>query len=80
MEILKAQLETARQAAGEAIDVFYHPRRNASNADVLQRSHRLKGEMVSLIQRAEAWVGQSSPTTGLIAARHVRHRTACPRA
>ncbi|MEJ6849401.1 hypothetical protein V3589_24720 [Sinorhizobium fredii] len=55
LEILKAQLETARQAAGEAIDIFYDPRRNVDHAGDLHRSHRLKGEMVSLMQRAEAW-------------------------
>ncbi|MDP9813340.1 hypothetical protein J2W42_006213 [Rhizobium tibeticum] len=55
LEILKAELEVARQAAGAAIAVFYDPRRNLDHADDLQRSHRLKGEMVSLMQRAEAW-------------------------
>jgi len=30
LEILKAQLEAARQAAGEAIGVFYDPRRDVS--------------------------------------------------
>ncbi|THK34143.1 hypothetical protein EHS39_32135 [Ensifer sp. MPMI2T] len=52
---MKAQLEAARQAAGEAIAVFYDPRQNAEHAAGLQRAHRLRGEMVSLMQRAEAW-------------------------
>ncbi|OAP35157.1 hypothetical protein AU381_25740 [Sinorhizobium glycinis] len=55
LENLKEQLEAARQAAGEAIAVFYDPRQNAKHAADLQRSHRLKGEMASLMQRAEAW-------------------------
>ena len=55
LESLKAQLEAARQAAGEAIGVFYDPRQNAEHASDLERSHRLKGEMVALMQRAEAW-------------------------
>ncbi len=55
LESLKEQLEAARQAAGETIGVFYDPRQNAVHATDLQRSHRLKGEMVSLMQRAEAW-------------------------
>jgi hypothetical protein len=55
LEILKAELEAARQASGAAIGIFYDPRLNADHADDLQRSHRLKGEMVSLMQRAEAW-------------------------
>ncbi|MGH0343905.1 hypothetical protein NKY44_08790 [Sinorhizobium meliloti] len=54
LESLKAQLEAARQAAGEAIGVFYDPRQNAEHAD-LQRSHSLREEMASLMQRAEAW-------------------------
>ncbi|WP_164834175.1 hypothetical protein [Sinorhizobium meliloti] len=32
LESLKAQLEAARQAAGEAIGVFYDPRQNAEHA------------------------------------------------
>jgi DNA-binding FrmR family transcriptional regulator len=55
LESLKAQLETARQTAGEAIGVFYDPRQNTEHAADLQRLHRLKGEMASLMQRAEAW-------------------------
>ncbi|RVG79130.1 hypothetical protein [Sinorhizobium meliloti] len=55
LESLKAQLEAARQAAGEAIGVFYDPRQNAEQAADLQRSHRLREEMASLMQRAEAW-------------------------
>ncbi|WP_434118740.1 hypothetical protein [Sinorhizobium meliloti] len=55
LESLKAQLEAARQAAGEAIGVFYDPRRNAEHAADLQRSHSLREEMASLMQRAEAW-------------------------
>ncbi|WQO70628.1 hypothetical protein U8C40_39450 (plasmid) [Sinorhizobium medicae] len=52
---MKAQLEAARQAAGEAIGVFYDPRQDAAHAANLQRSHRLREEMASLMQRAEAW-------------------------
>ncbi|MDW9590277.1 hypothetical protein GOC31_30860 [Sinorhizobium meliloti] len=37
---LMPQLEAARQAAGEAIGVFYDPRQNAEHAANLQRSHR----------------------------------------
>ncbi|MBB4184773.1 hypothetical protein GGE07_001399 [Sinorhizobium terangae] len=55
LESLKGQLEAARQAVGEAIAVFYDPRQNAEHAADLQRSHRLRGEMASLMQRAEAW-------------------------
>lgn len=55
LESLKEQLEAARQAAGEAIGVFYDPRQKAEHAADLQRSHRLRGEMASLMQRAEAW-------------------------
>ncbi|MQX59889.1 hypothetical protein GHK61_26490 [Sinorhizobium meliloti] len=55
LESLKAQLEAARQAAGEAIGVFYDPRQNAEHAADLQRSHSLREEMASLMQRAEAW-------------------------
>ena len=55
LESVKSQLEAARQAQGQAIAVFYDPRRNFDHAGDLQRSHRLKGEMVSLMQRAEAW-------------------------
>nr|WP_307959252.1 hypothetical protein [Sinorhizobium medicae] len=32
LESLKAQLEAARQPAGEAIGVFYDPRQNAAHA------------------------------------------------
>ncbi|MCM5690349.1 hypothetical protein M8037_16385, partial [Sinorhizobium meliloti] len=39
LESLKAQLEAARQAAGEAIGVFYDPRQNAEHAADLLRSH-----------------------------------------
>lgn len=49
LESLKAQLEAARQAAGEAIEVFYDPRQNAEHAANLQRSHRLREEMASLM-------------------------------
>ncbi|MQW05431.1 hypothetical protein GHK45_17210 [Sinorhizobium meliloti] len=52
---MKAQPETARHAAGEAIGVFYDPRQNAAHAAELQRSHSLREEMASLLQRAEAW-------------------------
>ncbi|MFQ6186320.1 hypothetical protein ACLMJV_31010 [Sinorhizobium meliloti] len=55
LESLQAQLEAARQAAGEAIGVFYDPRQNAEHAANLQRSHSLREEMASLMQRAEAW-------------------------
>ncbi|MEY9102763.1 hypothetical protein ABIA24_005736 [Sinorhizobium fredii] len=54
LDSLKKQLEAARQAAGAAIEVFYDPRQNAEHAADLQRSHRLKAEMLSLMQRAEA--------------------------
>lgn len=55
LESLKAQPETARHAAGEAIGVFYDPRQNAAHAAELQRLHRLMEEMASPMQRAEAW-------------------------
>jgi hypothetical protein len=52
---LKAQLEAARQAAGDAISVFYDPRQNAEHgADLQPLASRLKGEMASLLQRDEA--------------------------
>ncbi|WP_234836163.1 hypothetical protein [Sinorhizobium meliloti] len=41
LESLKDQLETARQAAGEAI-FFYDPRQNTAHAADRQRSHRLR--------------------------------------
>ncbi|MCY1306351.1 hypothetical protein D9M69_153850 [compost metagenome] len=52
---LTAELEAERKAAGAQIGVFYDPRPNAEHAADLQRSQRLKGEMMSLMQRAEAW-------------------------
>ncbi len=52
---LTAQLEAERKAAGEEIGMFYDPRQNAERAADLQRSHHLKAEMASLMQRAEAW-------------------------
>ncbi|KSV66490.1 hypothetical protein N182_35285 [Sinorhizobium sp. GL2] len=55
LESLKEHSEAARQAAGEAIGVFYDPRQNLENAADLQRSYRLKGEMAPLMKRAEAW-------------------------
>ena len=55
LESLKGQLEAVRQARSEAIGVFYDPRENVEHAADLERSHRLKAEMVSLMQRAEAW-------------------------
>jgi hypothetical protein len=66
LESLKEQLEAARQAAGEPIGVFYDPRQNAAHATDLQRTHRLRGEMASLMQRAETW-GRAA-----LAARHDR--------
>ncbi|RVK17020.1 hypothetical protein [Sinorhizobium meliloti] len=60
LESLKEQLEAARQVAGEAIGIFYDPRQNAAHAADLQRAHRLRGEMASLMQRAEAW-GRATP-------------------
>ncbi|QND34781.1 hypothetical protein HB772_22990 (plasmid) [Sinorhizobium meliloti] len=47
LESLKAQLEAARQAAGEAIGVFYDPRQNAEHAAGLQRSHSLREDDVA---------------------------------
>ncbi|RVG50654.1 hypothetical protein, partial [Sinorhizobium meliloti] len=35
--------------------VFYDPRQNAAHAAELQRLHRLREEMASPMQRAEAW-------------------------
>ncbi|MEY9325811.1 hypothetical protein [Sinorhizobium fredii] len=74
LESLKEQLEVARQAAGEAIGMFYDPRKNAEHATDLQRSHRLKGEMVSLMQRVEAWGRTASALTGAIDQRPSRSR------
>ncbi|WP_442180688.1 hypothetical protein [Rhizobium leguminosarum] len=51
LEVLKTKLEAARPAARASIDVFYDPRHNLDHAGDLQRSHQLKGEMVSLMQR-----------------------------
>ncbi|MBP2238667.1 hypothetical protein J2Z31_005208 [Sinorhizobium kostiense] len=69
LEGLRAQLEAARQTAGEAIDAFYDPRQNAEHAAGLERSHRLRGEMASLMQRAEAWARAAS-----VADRHDRSK------
>lgn len=55
LRALTAQLEAERKTAVAAISVFYDPRQNAKCSADLQRSHRLKAEMVSLMQRAEAW-------------------------
>ncbi|WP_081159724.1 hypothetical protein [Ensifer aridi] len=55
LESLRTQLEAVRQSADEAIGVFYDPRQNAEHAADLERSHRLRGEMASLMRRAEAW-------------------------
>ena len=52
---LKAQLEAARQATGADIGTFYDPRTNAEHADDLRRTHILKHELASLMDRAEAW-------------------------
>ncbi|MBP2236333.1 hypothetical protein J2Z31_002847 [Sinorhizobium kostiense] len=60
LESLRIQLEAARQTAGKAIGVFYDPRQNAEHAADLQRSHCLRGEMASLMQRAEAWGSAAS--------------------
>ncbi|WP_065376441.1 hypothetical protein [Ensifer adhaerens] len=61
---LRAQLEAERKAAGAAIGMFYDPRQNLERAAELQLSHRLKGEMVSLMQRAEAW-GRAALAVGV---------------
>jgi hypothetical protein len=55
---IRAQLEAARQAAGEEIATFYDPRSNPIHAGDIVRSHGLKNEMASLMARAEAWAGQ----------------------
>ena len=55
LAVLKTQLEAARQTAGEAIDQFYDLRGNGKHVDDLQKMHGLKREIVSLMQRAEAW-------------------------
>ncbi|URK89186.1 hypothetical protein LP421_29835 (plasmid) [Rhizobium sp. RCAM05350] len=52
---IRARLEAARQAAGEDIAAFYDPRSNPIHAGDIVRSHGLKNEMVSLMDRAEAW-------------------------
>lgn len=52
---IRARLEAARQAAGEDIAAFYDPRSNPIHAGEIVRSHGLKNEMVSLMDRAEAW-------------------------
>lgn len=52
---LKVRLEAARRAAGEEIDGFYDPRSNPDHAADILRSHALRQEMVSLMQRAEDW-------------------------
>ncbi|WP_318860216.1 hypothetical protein RWA03_25400 (plasmid) [Sinorhizobium meliloti] len=74
LESLKAQLEAARQAAGEAIGVFYDPRQNAEHAADLQRSHSLREEMASLMQRAEPGAGQHRVLTSTIDRRRKRSR------
>ncbi|URK86332.1 hypothetical protein LP421_03515 (plasmid) [Rhizobium sp. RCAM05350] len=52
---IRARLEAARQAAGEDIAAFYDPRSNPIHAGDIVRSHGLKNEMVSLMDRAEVW-------------------------
>ena len=51
---IRARLEAARQAAGEDIAAFYDPRSNPIHAGDIVRSHGLKNEMASLMDRAEA--------------------------
>jgi len=53
--VLKARLEAARRVVGEEIDRFYDPRTNPDHAADILRSHALRQEMVSLMQRAEDW-------------------------
>jgi len=75
LESLKAQLEAARQAAGEAIGVFYDPRQNAEHAANLQRSHRLKGrDSVAGCSMLRPGAGQHRVLTSTIDRRRKRSR------
>lgn len=64
---LKARLEAARREIGEEIDGFYDPRSNPDHAADILRSHALRQEMVSLMQRAEDWAkaGEALERAGL---------------
>lgn len=59
---LRASLERARLATGEDIARFYDPRTNAAHAGDILRSHALKTEMRSLMDRAENWARQETGT------------------
>lgn len=52
---LKGRLEDARKAAGDEIDRFYDPRRNAPHAEDILVSHRLRREMEELMSLAATW-------------------------
>ncbi len=52
---LKARLEDARKAAGDEIDRFYDPRRNAPHAEDILVWHRLRREMDELMSLAATW-------------------------
>ena len=52
---LKQRLEAARRDAGEEIDRFYDPRRNASHADEILAWHRLRKEQDELMSLAARW-------------------------
>lgn len=59
---LRASLERARRVTGEDIARFYDPRANVVHAGDILRSHALKIEMRSLMDRAENWARQDIGT------------------
>ncbi|RCW27320.1 hypothetical protein DFR48_103283 [Ciceribacter lividus] len=61
---LKAQLETARRAAGTEVAVFYDPRCNLEYAEAIVRQEQLKRDMLRLMDCAEAW-GRGEAITAL---------------
>ncbi len=52
---LKGRLEAARRSAGDEIDRFYDPRRNAPHAEDILAWHRLRREMEELMSLAATW-------------------------
>lgn len=55
VDVLKRQLEAARQSAGEEIGRFYDPRVNALHANDILAWHRQRKEMEELMSLAANW-------------------------
>lgn len=60
---LRVSLERARRITDEDIARFYDPRTNPAHADEIMRSHLLKTEMRSLMDRAEDWARRDVRTS-----------------